>query len=112
MTIAVNEYHIHVYFEDASQSQALALRDALASQHPVRLEHTRTQASGPHPKPDWLAAIDADQFGTVIPWLMLNRGTLDILVHPVIGDLRSAHDDYAIWMGQILPLMFERLAPR
>jgi len=48
--------------------------------------------------------IANDQFGIVVPWLMLNRRGLDVLVHAETGDDLADHTRFAIWMGQALPL--------
>jgi DOPA 4,5-dioxygenase len=44
-----------------------------------------------------------------MPWLMLNRGALTILVHPETGDAWADHARHAAWLGGILPLDLDRL---
>ncbi len=39
-----------------------------------------------------------------LPWLMLNRDGLSILLHPGTGDAYADHIDYAVWLGSVLPL--------
>ena len=39
-----------------------------------------------------------------LPWLMLNRDGLTILVHPETGDDLADHTDHAAWLGGILRL--------
>jgi aromatic ring-cleaving dioxygenase len=40
---------------------------------------------------------------------MLNRGPLDVLVHPETGDDLADHRDHAMWLGDRLPLRLETL---
>ena len=49
------------------------------------------------------------EFGKVVPWLMLNREGLDILVHPTTGDDLADHTDHALWLGEKLELNIEFL---
>ena len=39
-----------------------------------------------------------------LPWLMLNRDGLSILLHPGTGDTYADHIDHAVWLGSMLPL--------
>ena len=39
-----------------------------------------------------------------LPWLMLNREGLSILLHPGTGDAYADHTDHAAWLGSALPL--------
>jgi DOPA 4,5-dioxygenase len=39
-----------------------------------------------------------------MPWLMLNRGDLAILVHPETGRPKRDHLDHAIWLGEVLEI--------
>ncbi len=39
-----------------------------------------------------------------LPWLMLNRDGLSILLHPGTGDAYANHIDHAVWLGSVLPL--------
>lgn len=40
------------------------------------------------------------QFATVVAWLTLNRGALDVLMHPNTGDALVDHRDRALWLGR------------
>jgi hypothetical protein len=46
-------------------------------------------------------------FAELVPWLMLNRGPLDLLIHPETGDDLADHRDHAMWLGEKLPLRLE-----
>ena len=46
---------------------------------------------------------------TFLPWLMLNRDGLTVLVHPETGDDVADHSAHAAWLGAMLPLRLEVL---
>jgi DOPA 4,5-dioxygenase len=52
------------------------------------------------------------EFAKVVPWLMLNREGLDILIHPETGDAVIDHTLNAAWLGERLELNTEVLRPR
>jgi Dopa 4,5-dioxygenase family protein len=37
-----------------------------------------------------------------LPWLMLNRDGLSILLHPGTDDAYANHIDHAVWLGSVL----------
>jgi len=44
-----------------------------------------------------------------VPWLMLNREGLDVLIHPLTDDSVDDHSRYALWLGTPVPLKLETL---
>ena len=48
-------------------------------------------------------------FPAIVPWLMLNRLGLTILVHPNTDRPRDDHLRHALWMGNVLTLDASRL---
>lgn len=108
---AITGYHAHVYYEPATQELAAGLRDALGTRFEVILGRWHDLPVGPHPKSMYQVAFAADQLDKVLPFLMLNRAGLDVLVHPETGDDLVDHRDHALWLGQKLPLDFESLRP-
>jgi aromatic ring-cleaving dioxygenase len=49
-------------------------------------------------------AFAVEEFPSFVPWLMLNRGELNVLVHPSTGDGVADHTRHALWLGTPLPL--------
>ena len=43
-------------------------------------------------------------FAQIMPWLMLNRAGLAVLVHPETGRPRDNHLLHAAWLGEVLRL--------
>jgi DOPA 4,5-dioxygenase len=52
------------------------------------------------------------EFGKVVPWLMLHREDLNILVHPETGDDVADHTLHSLWLGEKLELNVEVLRPK
>ena len=59
-------------------------------------------------------AFAAEEFPLFVPWLMLNRQGLNILVHPLTQDSVADHTNFALWLGSPLELRVEvlRKGPR
>jgi aromatic ring-cleaving dioxygenase len=107
----ITHYHAHVYFASAAEhEQAARLREQVAERFPaVRIGNWHHQPVGPHSQPMYQLAFAADQMPVVLPWLMLNRNGLSILLHPTTGDDYADHAAYAAWLGQPLPLRLDSL---
>jgi DOPA 4,5-dioxygenase len=56
-------------------------------------------------------AFDVATFGNFVPWLMLNRQDLAVLVHPNTRDPRRDHRVHALWMGRVLEIVNLELLP-
>lgn len=103
----VSGYHVHIYCREADgPAAAKALRDAIAERFEVELGLWRDTPGGPHPAPMFQVNFAVDLFADIVPWLMLNRGGLDLLVHPETGDDVADHGDHALWLGQTLRIDF------
>ena len=100
----ISDYHAHVYFQPHQQPAAQRLRQSLDTRFDVRLGRWQKLPYGPHPRPMYQVAFTPERLGQILPWLMLNRSGLDILVHPETGDEILDHTDHALWLGQQLPL--------
>ena len=99
----IHGYHAHVYHATETQPVAERVRHALAERFPVELGAFSGAQVGPHPVP---------QFQYVVPWLMLNREGLDILVHPLTDDMVDDHTIYALWLGKPVALKLATMQRR
>jgi DOPA 4,5-dioxygenase len=106
---ALKGFHAHVYYDPDTREIAARLRDAVAERFEVELGRWREEPVGPHPKSMYQVKFTPDQFGLLVPWLMLNREGLDILVHPETGEDVEDHADRALWLGEKLQLNIEVL---
>jgi aromatic ring-cleaving dioxygenase len=107
--IKITGFHAHIYFDTASFDAASRIREGLGAKFNVQLGRWHEQPIGPHPQAMYQVAFSSEEFAKVIPWLMLNREGLNILVHPLTGDDVSDHTHFALWLGEKLKLNIESL---
>lgn len=99
--------HIYFYQSNAEQTAfAQALWERIRRSFPeLRIYKLWDKPIGPHPVAMFEVNIFTPaQFGAFIPWLVINRGPLNALVHPNTGDAVRDHTQLATWMGERLPL--------
>ena len=106
---ATQGYHAHIYYDAETRPIAERLREAIGNRFGVELGRWRDEPVGPHPAPMYQAAFPAAEFPRIVPWLMLNRGGLSVLVHPETDDAYDDHTIHALWLGAPLPLRVEGL---
>jgi aromatic ring-cleaving dioxygenase len=107
----IRDYHAHVYYDPAAtRDRAERLRVRVAAAFPqATLGRWHDELVGPHPQPMFQIAFPRDMLAQLLPWLMLNRDGLTILLHPETGDDVADHSDHAAWLGAVLPLRLEVL---
>jgi aromatic ring-cleaving dioxygenase len=105
----IGSYHAHIYYDSTSRPVAERLREAIAHRFAVELGRWRDEPVGPHPVSMYQVAFAPEEFGRLVPWLMLNRGGLDVLVHPQTSDPYKDHAVHALWLGTPLPLRLDGL---
>jgi DOPA 4,5-dioxygenase len=106
----IASFHAHLYFDpDSERETALALRDAIGERFPVRLGTVWDKPVGPHSRAMYQVAFAPELFGAFVPWLMLNRAGLSVLVHPNTANQRRDHLEDALWLGEPLSLKGEIL---
>lgn len=105
----IEGYHAHVYYDPvATRGKAERLRERIAAQFPgAKLGRWHDALVGPHPQSMYQVAFPAPMLGTFVPWLMLNRDGLTVLLHPETGDDYADHTAHAAWFGAVLPLRLE-----
>ena len=106
----VKGYHAHVYFDPATRPDAERLRDTLVSMFAVKPGVFADEPRGPHPVPQFNMIFELPEFQNIVPWLMLNHGDLNVLVHPLTESNYDDHTKYAVWLGNPVPLKLERLS--
>jgi aromatic ring-cleaving dioxygenase len=105
----ISDYHAHVYYDSGSRAKAAELREALEGGFEVVMGRWRDAPVGPHPQPMYQVKFGPDQFARIVPWLMLNRGGLTVLIHPNTGDAYHDHAENALWLGEKLTLRLDVL---
>jgi DOPA 4,5-dioxygenase len=105
----IGGFHVHIYYDARTRPMAESLREAIAAQFTVELGRWHDEPVGPHPTSMYQVAFAAEEFGRFLPWLMLHRSGLDVLVHPQTGDAYADHTEHASWLGTKLPLRVDVL---
>jgi DOPA 4,5-dioxygenase len=106
---AIEQYHAHVYYDPvATRGRAEQLRTLIAAQFPqATLGRWHDELVGPHPQSMYQVAFPRTLLASLVPWLMLYRDGLTILLHPQTGDGYTDHTAHAVWFGAALKLRLE-----
>lgn len=96
----ITDYHAHIYYAPETRGTAADLREALGARFVARLGRWHDEPVGPHPISMYQVAFEATEFPRIVPFLMLNRAGLSILVHPMSGDAYLDHTRFALWLGE------------
>jgi len=113
-TARIKDYHVHVYYDPAqSRDRAERLRERVAAAFPqAKLGRWHDEMVGPHPQSMYQIAFPAGMLAAFVPWLMLNRDGLTVLLHPETGDNYTDPSAHAAWFGAVLPLRLEVFGKR
>jgi len=107
----IRGYHAHVYFRNADErARALRVRGWIDARFPVTLGRVHDVLVGPHGSPMYQVAFERAQFASLVPWLLLNRLGLSVLVHPNTGRARDDHLLHALWLGDPIAVRAEVLS--
>jgi DOPA 4,5-dioxygenase len=108
-------WHAHIYYDPATtKGTAEALRQRIAERFRVQLGRWHDVPVGPHSAAMYQVAFAPEVFAGFVPWLMLHRDGLTVLVHPNTLAPRDDHLQHALWLGpplalkeDVLPLRIE-----
>jgi aromatic ring-cleaving dioxygenase len=105
----ITHYHAHIYYDPgATRDRAARLRERVAAAFPAAiLGRWHDAPVGPHPQSMYQIAFPRELLAAFVPWLMLNRDGLTVLLHPETGNDYVDHSDHAAWFGAVLPLRLE-----
>jgi aromatic ring-cleaving dioxygenase len=107
----IKGYHAHVYFSAATRQIAEGLRDAIIGRFAVEPGGFSDEPRGPHPISQFNIIFRTGEFAKIVPWLMLNREGLDVLIHPLTESSHDDHSKNALWMGAPVPMRLDILRP-
>jgi DOPA 4,5-dioxygenase len=110
-TVTIDGYHGHVYYAPETRTLAEQVRETLTATFGVEARQLSDAPIGPHLVPQFRFTFTTAQFDKVVPWLMLNRQGLDVLVHPLTDSSYDDHSRYAIWLGSPVALKLDTLRP-
>ena len=106
----ITGYHAHIYYDpEATKEAAALLREQIGRHFDAAIGNWHDEPVGPHPVAMYQVVFPSSTFSRLVPWLMLNRNGLDVLVHPETGNEYDDHTKHSVWLGNPLPLRTERL---
>ena len=105
----IEDYHAHIYYGADTRALAANVRESIASRFTVELGSWHDEPIGPHPQAMYQVKFATAEFNRIVPWLMLNRLGLNVLVHPNTGDAYEDHATHALWLGDKLKLRLDVL---
>jgi aromatic ring-cleaving dioxygenase len=103
----IRGFHAHVYYDADSKPKAAQLREAILGKFKVEPGAFSDEPRGPHPISQFNVIFENSEFQNIVPWLMLNRDGLTVLLHPETGDNYTDHSAHAAWFGEVLPLRLD-----
>lgn len=106
----IASYHAHIYYDAGDERERAArVRERIGERFAVQLGRWRDEPVGPHSRAMYQVAFACETFALLVPWLMLNRLGLTVLVHPNTDNPRADHLLHALWFGEVLPLRGDHL---
>ena len=107
----IKGYHAHVYYNAATRQIAEGLRATIIERFAVEPGVFSDEPRGPHPISQFNIIFQTAEFQKIVPWLMLNRDGLDVLIHPLTESSYDDHSKNALWMGTPVPMRLDILRP-
>lgn len=108
--LMIESWHAHLYFDPPEKSAIETLTERVRSAFPdVEIGRVHERPVGPHPRGSCQLAFGPALFGTLVPWLVLERGGLTVFLHPNTGETVPDHRDRAVWIGPSEPLNLDAL---
>jgi DOPA 4,5-dioxygenase len=106
----IDGYHAHIYYDTGSRANAEQLARMVTDKFAVELGGFFDEPIGPHPIANLRIIFSKVEFASVVPWLMLNRHGLNVLIHPLTDNSVHDHDTDCAWLGAPVPLKLHVLS--
>ena len=96
----IKSYHAHLYYNQDNFKEAKELRQKISDLFHLEVGRLHENPVGPHPVWSCQVSVPVDRFAELIPWLSINRGTIDFFIHPITGNDLLDHSQYVMWLGK------------
>lgn len=105
------DFHAHIYYDWQHRDEALNLHQDLQQRAGGHFEiyPMVDRLVGPHLWPMFELEFSEAVYEPLVAYLLDNHGNLPVLIHPLTADELANHGPLARWIGQELPLNWERL---
>ena len=103
----IKSYHVHLYYVGTTKQHAGYIRQEIYRRFDDNVEIGRWRdlaPQGPHPVSHFQVSFPTKMFNEIVPFLALNRGELNILLHPNTGNGYEDHTKNVMWIGPSIPL--------
>ena len=103
----INGYHVHLYYDGTTKQYAGHIRREIDRRFNGSVEIGRWRdlaPQGPHPISHFQVSFPTNMFNQIVPFLALNRGELNILLHPNTGNGYEDHTKNVMWIGPSIDL--------
>lgn len=111
--LPIVSFHAHVYYDPATTlGVAERLRERISDLFVVQLGRWHDRPVGPHVQAMYQVAFTPPVFASFVPWLILHRDGLTVLVHANTLEPFRDHTEHALWLGEKLPIKGEVLDAR
>lgn len=108
----IKEFHFHVYFmqnQSKSVQEAEALHKKIQDLVAAGFFHVVPgkiyyQPFKPHLVANFEIWVPKEHFARAYQWIVLNRGTLSVMIHPLTRLEIKDHTERAVWLGPSFPL--------
>jgi aromatic ring-cleaving dioxygenase len=104
-------YHAHVYYDAETRAVAEKLQAEILGKFTCEPGAFSDAPIGPHPISQFNITFETPEFQNIVPWLMLNREGLDVLIHPLTESSYDDHSKNAMWLGTPVPMRLDILRP-
>ena len=109
---SIKAFPAHLYYQDeAGVEIAKQVAEQASELFDIRVGRFHQKPVGPHPVWSCQLSFTAETLGKIIPWLMLNRQSLDVFVHPITGDEYVDHTQGVSWLGKSYELDISQFMP-
>lgn len=110
---SIKAYHAHLYYSDEEGLEiAKGIAEKAGQLFDIKIGRFHQKPVGPHPLWSCQLSFVVTTFAEIVPWLMMNRQSLDVFLHPLTNDDYVDHTQGASWLGNSHALDISIFTPK